>query len=102
MPTISNTFESGLSNGTSVTTGNSGAVAAGTPFDAVGTGAGTSIVYSTTHPAHGSLGALITIGVSAAQPAYVEWSTALLASSTSATTWARSLFASMIRALTPG
>lgn len=89
MPIIVNTFETAAANGTAVAAAGSGVGAAGTPADAVTTGAGTSIVHSTAHPAHGSLGALITIGASAAQPAYWEWSTALTASTTSSVLYAR-------------
>ncbi|MBM0203502.1 alkaline phosphatase D family protein [Micromonospora sp. STR1s_5] len=78
MPTLINTFETGLANGAALTAANSGTGVAGAPLDAVATGTGTSLVFSTAHPAHGGLSALATIGASAGQPAYVEWSTSLL------------------------
>lgn len=79
MPTLVNTFETALASGTVLTAANSGAGAAGAAADNVEAGAGNSIAYSNARAAHGTLSALISIGVSTGQPAYLEWSTSLVA-----------------------
>ncbi|QKW15389.1 alkaline phosphatase D family protein [Verrucosispora sp. NA02020] len=82
VPTILNTFATGQTPGTAVSAASSGNGSAGTPFDAVSVGAGNTLTI-----APGG-GANVTVGVSAGQPAYVEWTTALVPSGTSATLYA--------------
>jgi hypothetical protein len=90
MPTLTNSFETGAANGTTVTQAASANGSAGNIFDAVSIAGTNTMVYSTAHPAHGTLGTLITIGASAAQACYVEWSTSLLTGTSSASIYTRS------------
>lgn len=83
MPTLLNTFATGEPAGTAVSAATSGNNSAGTPFDVVTVGAGNTLTIAS------GGGADATVGVSAGQPAYVEWSTALVASATSATLYAQ-------------
>ncbi|MER7331655.1 MULTISPECIES: alkaline phosphatase D family protein [unclassified Micromonospora] len=89
MTTLTNSFETGLPNGTTVTAANSGNGSAGAPFDTVTIDSPNTMVYSTASPAHGALGARITIGASAANFCYCEWSTSLLAVQSGSTIYTR-------------
>lgn len=71
---LTNIFEGGT-NGTTVTTGNSGGTS-GSAFDVVVTGTGTTLTFDNTHTAHGSLALELATGVSAQSP-YVSWTTTL-------------------------
>lgn len=68
MAALANTAEGG-SNGTTVTTANSGA-GSGDAWSAI-TGTGGTVIFDTTHPAHGSLGYKIVNAASTAK--YVQW-----------------------------
>jgi len=67
---LANTFEGG-SNGTTITTGNSGG-ASGDAFNLVNIGAGAAVIYDNTHTAHGGLAMKCSSGTSGSL-AYVEW-----------------------------
>ncbi|MEV2239535.1 alkaline phosphatase D family protein [Micromonospora sp. NPDC049891] len=82
MPTLLNTFATGQSAGTAVSAATSGDGAAGTPFDGVTVGAGNTLTIAS------GGGANVTVGASSGQPAYVEWSTSLTPSATSAMLYA--------------
>lgn len=84
MSSLSNSFEGG-SDGTTVTTGNSGG-SSGDAFGNVTIDSGNALTYSSSSPAHGSLGALVSTGV-ASGSSYVAWTSGI--PGTSATVWAR-------------
>lgn len=89
MPTLTNNFETGLASGTAVSAANSASGSAGNAWDNVTVSGSNTWVYSTAHPAHGTLGALVTVAASAGQPAYGEWSTSLITGSSSSPIFAR-------------
>jgi hypothetical protein len=82
VPTLLNTFATGQAAGATVTAAASGDGTAGNPFDAVVVGAGNTLTIAS------GGGANVTVGASAGQPAYVEWSTSLVPSATSAVLYA--------------
>jgi hypothetical protein len=73
--TRQNTFEGG-SDGTTISTANSGG-ASGQAFDIASAGTGTTLAYEADRPAHGSLGMLVATGATAAT-ATVGWTVASL------------------------
>ena len=80
MTQLLNSAEGG-SNGTTVTTGNSGGTS-GNAFDSVLIGTGASVTYSSAQSAHGELSIESVLG-SSASSSMVEWSTSLTGSSLS-------------------
>ncbi|MER5649596.1 hypothetical protein [Streptosporangium sp. NPDC002524] len=87
MPTLNNSLEGGA-DGATITTGNSGG-ASGDAFGAATVDAGASLIYTTAHAAHGSVGAQVSTGVGSGS-AYVAWTSGLPA--TSPTVWARAYY----------
>lgn len=84
MTTLTNTFEGGT-NGTTLTTGNTGE-ASGSAFDAINAGAGgATIAFDSTHTAHGALSCKIATTTPAATP-LAEWTTSM---GSQATVWYR-------------
>jgi hypothetical protein len=84
---VSNSFEGGT-NGTTITSANSGGTS-GQAFDAIGSGTGTTVAFSSTSM-HGSLGAVLAVGSTAAG-ANLQWSSTSLGT-ISATSWGRIYF----------
>jgi hypothetical protein len=72
MPLLLNSAEGGT-NGTTVTTGNSGGNS-GTAFDAVSIGSGAALTYDSTRSAHGNLSYNFSTGVTAVL-SNVQWTT---------------------------
>jgi hypothetical protein len=89
MTDVLNTFEGGT-NGTTITTGNSGG-GSGTAFNFIQTVSGGASVYTSTSPYRGTLSGSFSSGGTTAGTAYAEYSTAV-ASSSSAPVYGRFRF----------
>lgn len=71
---LNNTYESGQSSGTTITTGNSGG-GAGTAWDNVTIGSGATVTYTSTNAIRGTLSGRSTTGATATT-AYTAWTSA--------------------------